>query len=72
MQDVPPFLRAAVRSALLHALTELTELRMVGTLSPVESEAAARASRAWKLFLLAPRMLLTRTAQQGSQGRAEL
>ena len=33
---------------------------------------AARAARAWKLFLLVPRMLLTRAAQQGSQGRAEL
>ena len=69
MQDVPPFLRAAVRSALVHALTEL---RMAGTLNLAESEAAARASRAWKLFLLVPRMLLTRAAQQGSQGRAEL
>ena len=32
----------------------------------------AATSRAWKLFLLAPRMLLARTAQQGAEGRAEL
>ncbi|CAE7940818.1 unnamed protein product, partial [Symbiodinium sp. KB8] len=30
------------------------------------------ASRAWKLFLLTPRMLLARTEQRGSHGRAEL
>ena len=44
---------------------------------PTRSASGARgsaiaASRAWKLFLLTPRMLLARTPQQGSQGRAEL
>ena len=29
-------------------------------------------SRAWKLFLLTPRMLLAGTAQAGAEGRAEL
>ena len=66
LQDVPPFMRAALRGALMHALARLhaeTER---------DSHDEAARSRAWKLFLLAPRMLLARPKQRGAQGRAEL
>ena len=70
LQDAPPFMRGAVRSAFTQALSEL---RAAAAAGPAASQAnAARAARAWKLFLLVPRMLLTRATQQGSQGRAEL
>ena len=66
LQDAPPFMRAAVRGALVQALRQM---RHEHARAGAESEGAARA---WKLFLLAPRMLLARTNQHGSQGRAEL
>ena len=62
LQDVPPFMRAAVRSALTTALTRLRAAHAAG------QGTAPTASRAWKLFLLAPRMLLTRSEQQGRSG----
>ena len=52
--------------------------RRAGVCSRLRSDYAnstgdvAATSRAWKLFLLAPRMLLARAAQQGAEGRAEL
>ena len=61
LQDVPPFMRAAVRRALVAALTRESS-------DPV----GLPACRAWKLFLLAPRMLLARTDERGAQGRALL
>ena len=66
LQDVPPFLRAAVRGALVQALERLRAERSEGAAT------GTRSSRAWKLFILAPRMLLARTALRGPQGRAEL
>ena len=67
LQDVPSFMRAAVREALVQALRRLKR-----ALAEPGSAESVDAARAWKLFLLAPRMLLTRTDQHGSQGRAEL
>jgi len=66
LQDVPPFVRAAVRGALVCALR-----RLHSDYAHSAGDIAAT-SRVWKLFLLAPRMLLARTAQQGAEGRAEL
>ncbi|CAE7416640.1 unnamed protein product, partial [Symbiodinium pilosum] len=66
LQDVPPILQAAVRGALVQALERLRAERSEGAATGTGS------SRAWKLFILAPRMLLARTALQGPQGRAEL
>ncbi|CAE7629322.1 unnamed protein product [Symbiodinium sp. CCMP2592] len=66
LQDVPPFLRAAVRGSLVKALTHLHAALVEG-----EAQSSA-ASRAWKLFLVAPRMLLARPEHQGAQGRAIL
>ena len=70
LQDAPPFLRASVQSALTHALSRLRAAHAGGQGNGVA--AAAAAARAWKLFLLAPRMLLARPMQHGSQGRATL
>ena len=67
LQDVPPFMRAAVRAALT---TALQRLRDSAERVPALDEAPA--SRAWKLFLLAPRMLLARTHLHGARGRDEL
>ena len=66
LQDVPPFLRAAVRGALVKALAHLHAALVAGQGN------SAGAGRAWKLFLLAPRMLLARSEHQGAQGRALL
>ena len=66
LQDVPPFMRAAVRHALTSALTRLRAAHAAG------QGTGPNASRAWKLFLLAPRMLLARPEQQGLQGQATL
>ena len=66
LQDVPPFLRAAVRGALVKALAHLHAALVAGQGN------SAGAGRAWKLFLLAPRMLLARPEHQGAQGRALL
>ena len=59
ISDAPPFMRAAVRGALVQALRRLR----TASSAPDSTDAA----RAWKLF-----MLLAHTEQQGSQGRAEL
>ena len=67
LQDVPPFMRAAVREALVQAFRRLRR-----ALTEPGSREGVDAARAWKLFLLASRMLLTRTDQHGWQGRAEL
>ena len=68
LQDVPPFLRAAVRHALMLALRELRTAYEAGT-----DHSYTATERAWKLFLLAPRMLLARPAhRQGPRGREEL
>jgi len=57
-------MRSAVRTALVTALSRLRDSADVWQGAP--------ALRAWKLFVLAPRMLLARTAHRGAQGRAEL
>ena len=67
LQDVPPFMRAAVRGALVTALSRLRSDYATATAGDY-----AATSRAWKLFLLSPRMLLARPAHQGADGRAEL
>ena len=67
LQDVPPFMRAAVRVSLT---TALQLLRDCCETTPTHDEAPA--SRAWRLFFLAPRMLLARTRLHGPQGRDEL
>ena len=64
--DVPPFMRAAVRAALT---TALQLLRDSFETTPTHDEAPA--SRAWKLFLLAPRMLVARTHLHAAPGRDE-
>ena len=68
LQDAPPFLRASVRSALTHALSRLRAAHAGGQGNGVA------AARAWKLFLLAPRMLLAtphaaRLARAGNVAR---
>ena len=67
LQDVPPFMRAAVRGALVTALSRLRSDYATATAGDY-----AATSRAWNLFLLSPRMLLARPAHQGADGRAEL
>ena len=63
MRDVPRFLAAGVRRAFVHALR--------GLHSP-NPAAGITAERAWKLFLLVPRLLLTRTSEMGPAGRTAL
>ena len=58
LQYVPPFMRATVRNA---PTTALARLRAAHAASQGN---APTASRAWKLFLLAPRMLLARKAHK--------
>ena len=67
LQDVPPFMRAAVRGALVTALSRLRRDYATTTAGDY-----AATSRAWKLFLLSPRMLLARPTHQGADGRLEL
>ncbi|CAE7438573.1 unnamed protein product [Symbiodinium sp. CCMP2592] len=64
MQSVPAFLRAGVRQALVLALRALREAYTRGT--------ALQQTRAWKLFLLAPRLLLHRARGSGTVGREAL
>ena len=61
LQDVPPFMRAAVRGALVTALSRLRSDYATATAGDY-----AATSRAWKLSLLSPRMLLARPAHQGA------
>ena len=58
------FLRSAVRISLV---TALGRIRASTSRPPPTWDT----SRAWKLFLLAPRMLLARTTQRGALGREE-
>ena len=67
LQDIPPFMRAAVRGALVRALR-----RLRSDYATTNAGDFSATSRAWKLFLLSPRMLLARPAHQGADGRAEL
>ena len=64
LQDVPVFMRAGVRRALTFSLRALRDA--------YAEEDGARVERAWKLFLLTPRMLLARPESQGAVGRQEL
>ena len=58
MKSVPKFLQGAWRAALRIALEEVSTGRQVGDI--------VRQMRAWKLFLLLPRMLLHRKARGGA------
>ena len=60
MQSVPVFLRSGVRQAIVLALLALREAYTRGT--------APQQTRAWKLFLLAPRLLLHRPREPGTVG----
>ena len=60
MRDVPRFLASSVRRAFVHALR--------GLHSP-NPAAGITAEQPWKLFLLVPRLLLTRTRETGPAGR---
>ncbi|CAE7289458.1 unnamed protein product [Symbiodinium sp. CCMP2592] len=64
MQSVPAFLRAGVRQAFVFALRALREAYTRG--------AALQQTRAWKLFLLSPRLLLHRAREPGTVGREAL
>ena len=64
LQSVPAFLRPGVRQAFVLALRALREAYTRGT--------AAQQIRAWKLFLLAPRLLLHRAREPGTAGREAL
>ena len=61
MQSVPVFLRSGLRQAFVLALRALREEYTRGT--------APQQTRAWKLFLLAPRFLLHRAREPGTVGR---
>ena len=67
LQDVPGFLRSALRAALVQALRQVRAAHD----APRAGDPAACA-RAWKLFVLAPRMLLARVGQKGPEGRQAL
>ena len=64
MQSVPVFLRSGGRQAFVLALLALREAYTRGT--------APQQTRAWKLFLLAPRLLLHRPREPGTVGREAL
>ncbi|CAE7853260.1 unnamed protein product, partial [Symbiodinium necroappetens] len=64
LQTVPRFLITGVRRALVAALSAIRAAH--------ESRDEAERVRAWKLFLLLPRLLLARSAQTGADGRAAL
>ncbi|CAE7233923.1 PPP1R12B [Symbiodinium sp. CCMP2592] len=64
MQSVPAFLRAGVRQAFVFALRPLREAYRRGAAPPQ--------TRAWKLFLLSPRLLLHRAREPGTVGREAL
>ena len=64
IQDVPAFLRAGVRQAFVLAMRALREAHARGT--------APQQTRAWKLFLLIPRLLLHRPREPGTVGRETL
>ncbi|CAE7726789.1 RE1 [Symbiodinium sp. CCMP2592] len=61
---VPRFFIAGVRQALVIALEAIRAAQ--------EGRDEAARVRAWKLFLLLPRLLLARSAHSGSEGRAAL
>ena len=62
LQSVPPFMRGAVRSAFACALRRLDATR---------GRPGADHERAWKLFLLIPRLLLFTPEAAGRAGRRE-
>ncbi|CAE7316920.1 unnamed protein product, partial [Symbiodinium sp. KB8] len=62
LQTVPVFVRAGVRRAFASSLQHLRAAYS----GPPDDHARART---WKLFLLTPRMLLTRPAEWGGDGR---
>ena len=64
LQTVPRFLITGVRHALVAALGAIRAAH--------EGRDEAARVRAWKLFLLLPRLLLARSAQIGADGRAAL
>ena len=64
MQSVPVFLRHCVHQAFILALRALREAYARGT--------APQQTRAWKLFLLLPRLLLHRAREPGNVGREAL
>ena len=64
MQSVPILIRGAFRSALRCAMKEIVD--------GATSEDAARCTRAWKMFLLLPRMLLFRPVKGGLVPRTKL
>ena len=64
IQEVPPFLRGAVRGALVQALRGLQAAQGY--------DREKQVTRAWALFLLAPRMLLARVPEHGRAGRRVL
>ena len=61
IREVPRFFQDCVIEAYTVALQKIAEAQS-------ETEQVV----AWKLFLLVPRMLLTRTAKKGGQGKAEM
>ena len=64
MRSVPAMLKGAFRSALRVALKEIVD--------GVEANHNTRATRAWKLLLLLPRMLLFRPPRGGLVPRKKL
>jgi hypothetical protein len=66
LQDVPGFLKGPLREALSQGLAELRRARAA---VPRQRQAE---ERAWKLFLLTPRMLLWRPPSRGATGERVL
>ena len=64
MRVIPKMMRGVFRTALRLSFQEVTQARAEGDVE--------RETRAWKLFLLAPRMLLTRPPRGGKVSRAKL
>ena len=64
MRVVPKVMRGAFRTALRLSFKEAAEARAAGN---VKQEI-----RAWKLFMLVPRMLLTKTPRGGAVSKAKL
>ena len=64
MRVVPKMMRGVFRTALRLSFHEVAQARA--------ERDVERETRAWKLFLLAPRMLLTRPPRGGEVSRAKL
>ena len=63
IREVPEFFSSQLREAFSIATARIREMHA--------KKKEAELERAWKLFLLLPRMLLTRTKYQGEDGKAE-